>query len=143
MTNIYTQLKDLRRQAASSLPKGEARKMFNDIDRITARLHRYERRDVSNSITGSTPEDMSTYEQIRDRYIAKQAIFAAMVAGRHISMLNSHEFKVSEMHTQMHCIKRDIADRNLPYIVHDRWIPCGTAGKRCKEYWLTAKEGEE
>ena len=133
----------VRREAASALPRGEARRLNNYADQMAVAVRRYERRRSHNSITSPTAEDLSTSRQIADRYIAKKAIFDAMMQGRRISLLNSKEFKVSEMHTQMHCIKRDIADRNIPYIVHDRWIPCGTAGKRCKEYWLTAKEGEE
>ena len=80
--------------------------------------------------------DKSTQKQIADRYIAKKAIFEAMVKGRRISFLDSAEFEVSEMHTQMHCIRQDIADKNLPYVLKDEWMEFGKHGKRCKRYWI-------
>lgn len=81
-----------------------------------------------------------TNKQIADRYIAKKAIFQAMVEGRRISFLDAHEFEVSEMHTQMHCIRKDIEDHNLPYILKDEWMEFGKHGKKCKKYWLEAKQ---
>ena len=84
-------------------------------------------------------EDKSTQKQIADRYIAKKAIFEAMMKGRRISFLDSAEFEVSEMPTQMHCIRQDITDKNLPVVLKDEWMEFGKHGKRCKRYWLEAK----
>lgn len=132
----------VRREAASALPRGEARRLNNYADQMAVAIRRYERRRSHNSITSPTAEDLSTSRQIADRYIAKKAIFAALMQGRRISLLNSKEFKVSEMHTQMHCIRTDIEDKALPVELNSRWIECGTAGKRCKEYWLEEKTEE-
>lgn len=77
--------------------------------------------------------------QIKDRYIAKKAIFNAMKDGRHISLLDSREFEVSQMHTQITFIRNEIREKNLPYVLRDEWIPFGTHGKRCKSYWLEHK----
>lgn len=140
MEMIFEHIDALRKAAAASLPRGEARRLNNYADKMAVAVRRYERRKATNSITASTPEDQSTSRQIADRYIAKQAIFNALTQGRHISLLNSKEFKVSEMHTQMHCIRRDIEEKDLPYELHDKWIAVGLAGKRCKEYWITKKE---
>ena len=132
----------LRRQAAEELPEGEARRASNHLNQILVRINRYNRRRAANSIT--TPredvESQMTQQQIADRYIAKKAIFEALAKGRHISFLDSAEFKVSEMHTQMHCIRTDIADKQLPYVLKSKWLDCTLAGKRCKEYWLESKE---
>ena len=84
-------------------------------------------------------EDHQTQRQIADRYIAKKAIFDAMMNGRRISFLDSAEFEVSEMHTQMHCIRQDIEDKKLPYILKDEWMVFGKHGKKCKRYWLESK----
>lgn len=75
-------------------------------------------------------------KQIIDRYNAKRAIFNAMVAGRRISLLNSEEFMVSQMHTQICSIRRDIQKKNLPYVMRDRWVEMGSSNKNIKEYWL-------
>lgn len=75
-----------------------------------------------------------THKQIVDRYNAKKAIFQAMTEGRRISLYDSLEFQVSEMHTQMCCIRQDINKKNLPWVMRDRWI--SPQGKKVKEYWL-------
>lgn len=77
-----------------------------------------------------------THKQIVDRYNGKKAIFNAMVQGRHISLENSMEFAISQMHSQMCYIRKDIEDKNLPYVLRSKWIASGKFGKRIKEYWL-------
>ena len=84
-------------------------------------------------------ENQQTQRQIADRYIAKKAIFEAMMNGRKISFLDSAEFEVSEMHTQMHCIRQDIEDKKLPWVLKDEWMEFGKHGKRCKRYWLEGR----
>lgn len=80
-----------------------------------------------------------THRQIVDRYNAKRAIFDAMVAGRHISLLDSQEFAVSQMHTTICFIRKDIQEKNLPYVMQDEWIQFGRYNKKCKSYWLVPK----
>lgn len=75
-----------------------------------------------------------TSRQIADRYNAKRAIFSAMADGRRISLYDSAEFKVSEMHTQVCVIRQDIARKGLPWVMRSRWV--APFGKRVKEYWL-------
>lgn len=76
-------------------------------------------------------------KQIADRYNAKKAIFQAMTKGRRISILDSSEFMVAEMHTTICKIRKDIEDKNLPWEMRDQWVE--PYGKRFKEYWLEAK----
>ena len=83
--------------------------------------------------------DKQTQKQVADRYIAKQAIFNAMMNGRKISLIDSREFEVSQMHTTICYIRKDIEEKNLPVVMKDEWIEFGTHGKRCKRYWLEAK----
>jgi hypothetical protein len=80
-----------------------------------------------------------TQKQIADRYIAKKAIFDAMMNGRKISLLDSVEFEVSQMHTTICNIRQDIEDKNLPYVLKDEWMEFGKHGKKCKRYWLEAR----
>lgn len=80
-----------------------------------------------------------TSEQIADRYIAKKAIFEAMTQGRRLSLLDSREFDVSQFHTTICDIRKEIEDKNLPWDLKNQWITFGKRGKRCKEYWLERK----
>lgn len=118
------------RKIATSLPPREQRMISNRCDSISTIIKKLLK----------TTKDMATenytQEQIAERYIAKKAIFEAMMNGRHISFLDSREFEVSEMHTQMCCIRQDIAEKKLPLELKDRWMTFGKHGKRCKEYWI-------
>ena len=85
-------------------------------------------------------EDNFTSRQIADRYNAKKAVFEAMCQGRKVSFLDSREFEVSEFHTTICKIRKDIESKSLPWELKDRWISFGKYGKRCKEYWLEWRE---
>ena len=85
-------------------------------------------------------KNQSTHKQIADRYIAKLEVFKALTQGRHISFLDSAEFNVSEMHTTICMIRKDLTKKNLPYEMRDTWMTFGNQGKRCKVYWFEEKE---
>ena len=124
---VLAEIKDLSRE----LPQGKRNQISNRCDKISSTIKKMK---VMN-----TSETKQTQRQIADRYIAKKAIFDAMMNGRRISFLDSAEFEVSEMHTQMHCIRQDIEDKNLPVVLKDEWMEFGKHGKKCKRYWLEAK----
>ena len=69
-----------------------------------------------------------------------QKILNAMIAGRHISLVNSEEFQLSQMHTAICKIRKRILYNSLPYVMRDRWITIGENKVQCKEYWLEEKE---
>lgn len=124
---VLAEIKDLSRE----LPQGKRNQISNRCDKISSTIKKMK---VMN-----TSETKQTQKQIADRYIAKKAIFDAMMNGRRISFLDSAEFEVSEMHTQMHCIRQDIEDKNLPVVLKDEWMEFGKHGKKCKRYWLEAR----
>lgn len=124
---VLAEIKDLSRE----LPQGKRNQISNRCDKISSTIKKMK---VMN-----TSETKQTQKQIADRYIAKKAIFEAMMNGRRISFLDSAEFEVSEMHTQMHCIRQDIEDKNLPVVLKDEWMEFGKHGKKCKRYWLEAR----
>lgn len=82
---------------------------------------------------------MQTQKQIIDRYNAKKAIFDAMMNGRKISMFDSEEFAVSQMHTMICFIRKEIKQKNLPWVMRDEWVDFAQHTKKCKRYWLEAK----
>lgn len=124
---VLAEIKDL----SKDLPQGKRNQISNRCDKISSTIKKMK---VMN-----TSETKQTQRQIADRYIAKKAIFDAMMNGRRISFLDSAEFEVSEMHTQMHCIRKDIEEKNLPVVLKDDWMEFGKHGKKCKRYWLEAR----
>lgn len=116
-------------QAAQGLPSGKKHPIINRCSKAIM---------IINKKTNTTmvTEDNFTSQQIADRYNAKKAIFEAMTQGRKISFLDSREFEVSEMHTIICQIRKDIDSKSLPWELKDQWISFGRHGKRCKEYWL-------
>ena len=65
-----------------------------------------------------------------------QKVLNAMIAGRHISLVNSEEFALSQMHTAICKIRKRILHNSLPYVMRERWITIGENKVQCKEYWL-------
>lgn len=115
---------------SSDLPQGKRNQISNRCDKISSTIKKMK---IMNT------EDHQTQRQIADRYIAKKAIFEAMLGGRKISLLDSVEFEVSQMHTQISSIRKDIEDKNLPWVLKDEWMEFGNHGKKCKRYWLENK----
>ena len=69
-----------------------------------------------------------------------QKVLNAMISGRHISLVDSEEFELSQMHTAISKIRKRILHNSLPYVMRDRWITIGENKIQCKEYWLEEKE---
>lgn len=132
MKDINSILQNIRLLAAD-LPAGARNTIVNRCDKIAV-AHRRGRAYKENT------DGEMTQKQIADRYIAKKAILDAMIAGREVSFLDSKEFKVSEMHTQMCVIRQDIERKALPYTLSSRWITFGEEGKRCKAYRIIHHE---
>ena len=69
-----------------------------------------------------------------------QKVLNAMIGGRHISLVDSEEFALSQIHTAICKIRKSILHNSLPYVMRDRWITIGDNNEQCKEYWLEEKE---
>lgn len=126
---LLTEVKDLSR----GLPIGQRNRIINKCNKVVSFIRKQPQND----------KDMSeeyTQQQIADRYIANQAIMNALISGRKITLLDSAEFGVSEMHTQMHCIRAKIEKHSLPYKLQSRWVEIGKFRKKCKEYWIESNE---
>lgn len=118
---------------ARDLPSCKGHQIMNRCSKIILRIR---------IIKDMNTEDNFTSQQIADRYNAKKAVFGAMCQGRKVSCLDSREFEVSEFHTTICKIRKDIDSKNLPWDLKDRWITFGKHGKRCKEYWLERRTQE-
>lgn len=120
-------------EAAQGLPPGKKHPIVNRCSKAIMIINKKSNRTMAT-------EDNLTSQPIADRKNAKMAIFEAMTKGRKITFLDSREFEVSEMHTTICNIRKDIEEKNLPYELKDKWITFGKHNKRCKEYWLERRE---
>ena len=112
---------------AKDLPPGKGHQIANRCSKINV---------IIKKIKDMNTDDNFTSQQIADRYNAKKAVFEAMCQGRKVSCLDSREFEVSQFHTTICKIRKDIDSKSLPWDLKGRWITFGKHGKRCKEYWL-------
>ena len=114
-------------EIAKGLAPGKRHQIQNRCSRISV---------LTRKTKDMNTEDNFTSRQVVDRYNAKKAVFEAMTQGRKVSFLDSREFEVSEMHTIICKIRKDIDSKSLPWELKDQWISFGRHGKRCMEYWL-------
>ena len=122
---------------AKDLPEGKQRAISNKLSKVVSFSKKAARRyGVNSSAFPHSSEPCNTADQIAQRYVAKQAILDAMLAGRELTFLDADEFGVSEMHTQMHCIRRDIQKKGLPYVLNAETVEFAP-GKRCKRYSIS------
>lgn len=126
-TDNILRLARVIQEIAKGLAPGKRHQIQNRCSRISV---------LTRKTKDMNTEDNFTSRQIADRYNAKKAVFEAMTQGRKVSFLDSREFEVSEMHTIICKIRKDIDSKSLPWDLKDRWITFGKHGKRCKEYWL-------
>ena len=88
---------------ARDLPPGKGHQIMNRCSKINLLIRKSKAMNT---------EDNFTSQQIADRYNAKKAIFEAMTQGRKVSFLDSREFEVSEMHTIICKIRKDIDSKS-------------------------------
>ena len=129
-TENIVRLTEEIRNIARDLPPGKRHQIINRCNKINMAIKKTDNMDK---------EYQQTHKQIVDRYNAKKAIYEAMTQGRHISLEDSLEFAVSQMHTTICTIRQDLKKKSLPYVMKDRWIDSGKYRKKIKEYWLEAK----
>lgn len=124
-------LQEIRR-ATDDLPEGKQRLILNRVNRLAMVVKKSPEQDIT--LIGET------HEQIAERESAKMAIFQAMCNGREITLEDSKEFRVSQMHSQMCYIRKMIQKKNLPFSLEGRWVETRN-GKRIKAYRIdNAKE---
>ena len=79
---------------------------------------------------------MNTKTQEYKRNVAIRNIIEALKDGRMLSVYDSREFRVSEMHTCFCIIRQKIRDGKITgYVMKDEWRVT-TEGIRYKIYWF-------
>ena len=70
------------------------------------------------------------------KYNARKAILNALLSGRHLSQMDSREFKVTDMRTPISHLKPHYQQTHE---LHTKWIITPVRGARIKEYWLESR----
>ena len=122
---IYRKLNEVCDLARETFPKGQALRIINRCNKVQIAVKRPPRIDPEMFDAANTK-----------RECARAAIFRAMVNGMHVDLRDAPFFEVSQMHTQMTFIRKDIQDRRLPYVLESKWITIGDNSRPIKEYWL-------
>lgn len=87
--------------------------------------------------------DARTNDDIAAQMRAKKAVFAALMAGRRVDLTMAAEFQVSQMHTAIAQIRRDIYRKHPDLILCDEWLRPDDGRRPYKQYWLVQKEGAD
>lgn len=107
------------------------------LNRLAA-IERHGRRCAAQLAVGhyrTAAYDARTREDFEVQAKAKKAVFQALLAGQRVDLTRSAEFQLSQMHTAIAQIRRDITRQGLPYQLCDEWFrPEG--GRPYKQYWL-------
>lgn len=83
--------------------------------------------------------DARTQDDIAAQAKRQSGVLAALIQGRSISLEDSREFEVSQMHTVICRIRRRIERENMPYVLCDEWIRPEGDRRPYKRYWIINK----
>ena len=67
------------------------------------------------------------------KYVARKAILAALMSGRHLSQMDCYEFQVEDMRTPISHLKPQYEDT---HILRSKYIKTPLRQARIKEYWF-------
>ena len=130
-----------RVQKSKTMTPGEKNAILNRLDA----LDQWSKKVAKQQLTAHyrhASYDARTNDDIAAQMRAKKAVFAALMAGRRVDLTMAAEFKVSQMHTAIAQIRRDISSKHLDLILCDEWLRPDDGRRPYKQYWLAQKEGE-
>ena len=117
-TMLRAELNGIKEQIRTA-PSGTRNKIDNRCRKITLIFKKMEK--IMNA---------------QQKFIARQAIFEAMIGGRKLSQMDCREFEIEDMRTPMPHMKERFNEAG--YDLHSQWI-LTPKGRRIKEYWLERK----
>lgn len=129
------------RKAAEALPPGKKNAVLNKCAKLSLYAQKAQRQLEAPHYRRAN-YDARTQEDMAAQARAKKAVFQAMVGGRHVDLTMADEFQVSQMHTAISQIRKDIYKKNLPYYLCDEWVRPGEGARPYKRYWLEDKPQE-
>jgi len=147
------------RKLASFLPSGKANALLNKCNRIgkyaskaqamvdaskaqamvdASKAQAMVDAPVGNLFAQHANYDARTREDIAAQAQYKKAVFLALCSGRKVSLKDAAEFHLSQMHTAIAQIRRDIAKSHPDMTLCDEWVrPEGS--RPFKRYWIVKK----
>lgn len=129
-----------RVQKSKTMTPGEKNAILNRL----AALDQWSKKVAKQQLTAHYRHacyDARTNDDISAQMRAKKAVFAALMAGRRVDLTMAAEFHVSQMHTAIAQIRRDISSKHLDLILCDEWLRPDDGRRPYKQYWLVQKEG--
>ena len=129
-----------RVQKSKTMTPGEKNAILNRL----AALDQWSKKVAKQQLTAHYRHacyDARTNDDIAAQMRAKKAVFAALMAGRRVDLTMAAEFHVSQMHTAIAQIRRDISSKHLDFILCDEWLRPDDGRRPYKQYWLVQKEG--
>ena len=129
-----------RVQKSKTMTPGEKNAILNRL----AALDQWSKKVAKQQLTAHyrhAAYDARTNDDIAAQMRAKKAVFAALMAGRRVDLTMAAEFHVSQMHTAIAQIRRDISSKHPDLILCDEWLRPDDGRRPYKQYWLVQKEG--
>ena len=129
-----------RVQKSKTMTPGEKNAILNRLDA----LDQWSKKVAKQQLTAHyrhAAYDARTNDDIAAQLRNKKAVFAALMAGRRVDLTMAAEFHVSQMHTAIAQIRRDISSKHLDLILCDEWLRPNDGRRPYKQYWLVQKEG--
>lgn len=124
---------------AAGLKMGERNSILNKLDKLNVKA-RKANAQLQRGHYRTAAYDARTQEDMAAQARAKKAVFQAMMEGRRVDLTMADRFKVSQMHTAISQIRKDITRKNLPVILCDEWFRPSDGNRPYKQYWLIQKE---
>lgn len=127
----------IRRQA-EFLPSGKRNLVLNNCAKLSVYAKKAGKQLATAHRRGPVhqPWDARENQDFSNLSNQKKRIWAALLAGRVLSLENAQEFGTSQMHTHIANIRQEIAAKHLPYTLCDEWCHPGGGRSKFKKYWL-------
>lgn len=129
-----------RVQKSKTMTPGEKNAILNRLDALDLWSKKVAKQQLTAHYRHAC-YDARTNDDIAAQMRAKKAVFAALMAGRRVDLTMAAEFQVSQMHTTIAQIRRDISNKHPDLILCDEWLRPGDGRRPYKQYWLAQKEG--
>ena len=140
---IAEELEGLRKPAAF-LPSGKANSLLNKCARIGKYASKAQAMvDAPVGILFPKPHqekfDARDNEDIASTYSQRKKMWSLLLAGKVISIENADQIKTCAFASRMSEIRSEIRDKNMPYILCDKWEYPGGGKAKYKKYWIIDK----
>lgn len=140
---IAEELEGLRKLAAF-LPSGKANSLLNKCARIGKYASKAQAM-VDAPVGSLFPKphqekfDARDNEDIASTYSQRKKMWSLLLAGKVISIEQADEINTRAFASRMSEIRSEIRDKNMPYILCDKWEYPGGGKAKYKKYWIIDK----